>query len=109
MMRLGKCLLTLRLSAKMRFLRGRKKVLYKSGEYKRGPKSEKARGSSVATTRRRRCVKIKGVVGMVPGWEIGRGFGFKSKLVCFGKLGKKSIETRKRCEVSKDGGSFYSV
>ena len=43
----------------------------------------------MATTGRRRCVKRKGVVGPMPGWDMGRDFGFSSKPVCSGNLEKK--------------------
>ena len=61
----------------------------------------------MATTGRRRCVKRKGAVGRVPGWEMGRDFGLGSKLVCSEKLGKKSLETQRRSEISEDGELFY--
>ncbi|RVW42754.1 hypothetical protein CK203_079931 [Vitis vinifera] len=66
-----------------------RKFLCRSGEYKRSLKIEKARGSSVATTGRRRCVKRKGAVGRVPGWEMGRDFGLVMGQERNRRLGKK--------------------
>ncbi|RVW44889.1 hypothetical protein CK203_109629 [Vitis vinifera] len=65
-----------------------RKFLHRSDENKRSLKSEKAKGSSVATTGRRRCVKGKGVVGTVLGWKMERGFGFESRpMEVFKKIG----------------------
>ncbi|RVW62984.1 hypothetical protein CK203_059290 [Vitis vinifera] len=77
---LGKFLNPLRLRVEMGF-EGEgeeRKILCSCGEYKRSFKSEKAKGSSMATTWRRRRVKRKGVAGPMPCWEMGRSFGFSS-------------------------------
>ena len=57
------------------------------------------RGSSVATTWGKGCVEQKGVVRPVFGWEMGRAFCVCSRLVCFGELGKISLEPQRRGEV----------
>ncbi|RVW93495.1 hypothetical protein CK203_035059 [Vitis vinifera] len=66
-------------------------------------------GSNVATTGRRRCGKRKGAFRPMPGWEMGRDFGFASRPVCSGKLGKDHWKFKGGVKLARMGGPFILI